>query len=271
VPTKVPTIEELGLPPAIAKIAELRSGLVLVAGPAGSGKTTTVAAIVDQINRTQKRHIIAIEDPIEYVHTDAKSAVSHRQVGTHTESAVTALRAARWQDADVIVLGEMMEPEVISLALTAASTGTLVIGTLPTNSAAKAMDRIIDAFPPAEQNQVRGTLAECLRAVVAQQLVKRKEGQGPRVPVTEVLLGSGALTMMIRERKTDGIVNLMQSGRAQGMQTMDDALERCVKDGRIAAEEAYMRALDKHRFEHYVVAAQSAAQVAARAGGAQQH
>jgi twitching motility protein PilT len=252
IPTKIATIEELGLPPVLKRMAEFRGGLVLVTGPTGSGKSTTLAAIIDLINHKQRRHIVTIEDPIEFVHHNLRSIITHREVGEHTESFASALRGVFRQDSDVVLVGEMRDLETIGLALTAAATGALVYGTLHTNSAAKTVDRIIDVFPSDQQEQVRIMLSESLKAIVAQQLLRRKDGKG-RVAVNEVLLGGPAVSNLIREGKIETIVNVIQSGRAQGMQAMDDALEKLVKQNIIDGEDAYMKAIDKRRFEQYLV------------------
>jgi twitching motility protein PilT len=251
IPSKIATIDELKLPPVLKKLAHTRGGLVLVTGPTGSGKSTTLAAIIDLINDTQRRHIVTIEDPIEFVHKNKKSIITHREVGEHTESFAAALRGVFRQDADVVLVGEMRDLETISLALSAAATGTLVYGTLHTNSAAKTIDRIIDVFPSDQQEQIRIMLSESLRAIVAQQLL-RKTGGGGRVAVNEILLGSSALSNIIREGKIETIINIIQSGRSQGMQAMDEALDRLLKQGVIDPEDAYMKAIDKKRFEHYL-------------------
>jgi twitching motility protein PilT len=251
IPSKIATIDDLKLPPVLKKLAHSRGGLVLVTGPTGSGKSTTLAAIIDLINETQRRHIVTIEDPIEFVHKNKKSIITHREVGEHTESFSSALRGVFRQDADVVLVGEMRDLETIALALSAAATGTLVYGTLHTNSAAKTIDRIIDVFPSDQQEQIRIMLSESLRAIVAQQLL-RKTGGGGRVAVNEILLGSSALSNVIREGKIETIINIIQSGRAQGMQSMDESLDRLLKQGVIDPEDAYMKAIDKKRFEHYL-------------------
>jgi twitching motility protein PilT len=248
IPEQIQTVEQLGLPPAITKLADLNKGLVLVTGPTGSGKSTTLAAIVDHINKTYSKHIVTIEDPVEFVHENQKSVLSHREVGTHTQGFGPALRAAIRQDADVVLVGEMRDRETIALAITAAEMGMLVFGTLHTNSAAKTIDRIIDAFPAKEQNQVRISLSESLVAVVSQLLVPTADGKG-RCAVHEILLRTSGLPNIIREGKITMLNSLIEGGKAQGMQTMDDTLFKLVKQGVIRANDAYMKATNKSRFE----------------------
>jgi twitching motility protein PilT len=251
IPYEIATIDQLGLPQVLKKLAFLRGGLVLVTGPTGSGKSTTLAAIIDLINQTQRRHIITIEDPIEFVHRNNQSIITHREIGEHTRDFASALRGVFRQDSDVVLVGEMRDLETISLALSAAATGTLVYGTLHTNSAAKTIDRIIDVFPSEQQEQIRIMLSESIKAIVAQQLLRRRDGRG-RIAVNEILLGSPALSNLIREGKVEAIVNLIQSGRAQGMQTMDEGIERLLKQGIVDPEDAYVKSVDKRRFEHYL-------------------
>jgi twitching motility protein PilT len=251
IPYEIATIEQLNLPPVLKKLAFLRGGLVLVTGPTGSGKSTTLAAIIDLINQTQRRHIVTIEDPIEFVHRNNQSIITHREIGEHTKDFASALRGVFRQDSDVVLVGEMRDLETISLALSAAATGTLVYGTLHTNSAAKTIDRIIDVFPADQQEQIRIMLSESIKAIVAQQLLRRKDGRG-RIAVNEILLGSPALSNLIREGKVEAIVNLIQSGRAQGMQTMDEGIERLLKQHIVDPEDAYVKSVDKRRFEHYL-------------------
>jgi twitching motility protein PilT len=239
------------LPQVLADFTALPNGLVLVTGPTGSGKTTTQAAMVDYINRRERKHILTIEDPIEFVHENIRSVISHRQIGVHTDSFAAALRGAPRQDADVVLVGEMRDLETISLALTAASMGTLVFGTLHTNSAPKTVDRIIDVFPSDQQAQVRTLLAESLRGIVAQQLLRKKAGSG-RVPAVEILVGSHAVSNIIREGKIEKIVSVIQSGKREGMQSMDDALGDLVNAGEISGADAYMKATDKNRFAAHV-------------------
>ncbi len=251
IPTQIQTLEDLNLPDVLRTLTELRSGLVLVTGPTGSGKSTTLAAMIDHINRQQRRHIITIEDPVEFVHHNNRSIITHREVGAHTESFANALRAVTRQDADVVLVGEMRDLETISLAISAASMGTLVYGTLHTNSAPKTIDRIIDVFPSEQQAQVRTMLAESIRGIVAQQLLRKKEGRG-RVAAFEILIGSNAVSNIIREGKIEKIISVLQSGRREGMQSMDDALDVLVKDDLIDGADAYMKATEKQRFAQYV-------------------
>ncbi|MFN3201070.1 MAG: type IV pilus twitching motility protein PilT [Bradymonadia bacterium] len=247
IPDTVIPIEKLNLPPAVAKIAEYDKGLVLVTGPTGSGKSTTLASIIDLINATKNRLIITIEDPVEFVHTPKMSTILHREVGVHADSFAGALQAATRQDADVILVGEMRDHETISQAINAAERGALVFGTLHTNNASKTIDRLIDAFPEDEQEQARLMLSQSLSAVVAQLLLRTADGQG-RCAVNEILLATPGLPNIIREGKISMLASLIQSGKGVGMQSMDDALFEAAKSGRVAAKEARARARDKARF-----------------------
>jgi len=251
IPDEILTIDDLKLPQVLKRIATLRDGLVLVTGPTGSGKSTSLAAMIDHVNENFRKHIITIEDPIEFVHGNKKSVITHREVHSHTDSFANALRATTRQDADLVLVGEMRDLETIGLALTAASMGTLVYGTLHTNSAAKTIDRIIDVFPTDQQAQVRTMLAESLQGIVAQQLLRKKDGSG-RVAVNEILIGSSGLANVIREGKIDRIVSIIQSGKGEGMIEMDDALEQLVEQGIIDGQDAYMKAIEKKRFERYM-------------------
>jgi twitching motility protein PilT len=234
----IPSLEELRMPPALTRLIELKNGLVIVTGPTGAGKSTTLAAMLREINATQQRHIITIEDPIEYVHEPDKCAVTHREIGTHTTSFAAGLRAALRESPDVLVLGEMRDLETVQLALQAAETGVLVLGTLHTNSAAKAVDRILDVIPDETREQARGTLSLVLRAVVAQRLAKLASGDG-RIAVLEVLLNNWAIANLIRENKVHQIEGQLQSaGEAVGSQGFDSALLQCVQRGLILPEEA---------------------------------
>jgi twitching motility protein PilT len=248
IPEKILTLEDLKAPAALGQLADQRQGLVLVTGPTGSGKSTTMAAIIDAINERYVKHIITMEDPVEFVHKRKKSIISQREVGDHTKSFATALRAAIREDPDVILVGEMRDRETIGLALSAAEMGILVFGTLHTNSAAKTIDRVVDAFPEEEQAQARSSLAESLTAVVAQLLLRTADGKG-RCAVHEILLRNSALGNLIREGNTGMLANVIQSGRREGMQTMDDALFALIQAKRITAEEAFSVASDKKRFE----------------------
>jgi twitching motility protein PilT len=252
IPWRIPTVEELGLPNAVALLATSERGLVLVTGPTGSGKSTTLAAILDRINKRQSHHIITIEDPIEFVHTNQKSIFTQREIGNDVPTFAEGVKAAIREDPDCLLVGEMRDLETIRMALTAAETGLLVFATLHTNSAAKAIDRIIDAFPAAEQDQIRTVLAEGLRAVVAQQLLKKKE-KG-RVAAYEILIGSTALSNAIREGKTNLINNQIQTGKTKGMIAMDQSLGELVRTGAVEANEALERAIDKESFKTMLAA-----------------
>ncbi len=251
IPTKILTIEELNLPQAMFKIAGFQRGLVVVTGPTGSGKSTTLAALIDHINKTRDAHILTIEDPIEFVHPNIKCLITQREVGAHTHSFANALRVATREDPDIILVGEMRDLETISLALTCASLGILVFGTLHTNSASKTVDRIIDAFPSDQQGQIRSMLGDSLSAVVAQQLLRTADGKG-RCAANEILLGSTALANLVREAKISQILSLIQTKTAEGMQTMDQGLMKLVKDKTITADSAYEKADDKKLFANMV-------------------
>lgn len=247
IPTKILTIDQLRLPPVVRKIADIPRGLVVVTGPTGSGKSTTLAAMIDYINETREAHIITIEDPLEFVHPNKKCIITQREVKTHTKSFASALKMAAREDPDIVLVGEMRDLETIRLALAAAELGILVFGTLHTNSAAKTIDRIIDAFPADEQPQVRVMLADSLKAVVAQQLCKTADGKG-RCAANEILISTSALGNLIREGKIAMINSMIQTGTAMGMQTMDQALMAYVKEGRITPLAAYEKAIDKEIF-----------------------
>ncbi len=247
IPNTIMTAEQLGLPPVIPKLCMLPRGLVVVTGPTGSGKSTTLAAIIDQANRLRKDHIITIEDPIEFVHKSQNCIVNHREVGTHTKSFSAALRGALREDPDIILVGEMRDLETISLAMEAASTGHLVFATLHTTSAAKTVDRMIEVFPADQQAQVRSTLADGIRAVVAQVLFKRVDIKG-RIPALEVLIATPAVRNLIREAKTHMLAGSMQVGKKYGMQLLDDAIMELFEKGRISPDEAYAKANEKSRF-----------------------
>jgi twitching motility protein PilT len=247
IPSKILTLTDLGMPEIVRKLSEFTSGLILVTGPTGSGKSTTLAAMVNHINETRDAHILTVEDPIEFIHEPKRCLITQREVGAHTMDFSSALRVAGRQDPDIILVGEMRDLETISLAMTAAACGLLVFGTLHTNSAIKTVDRLIDAYPSDEQNQVRAMLADCLRGVVAQQLVKTSEGK--RCAAVEVLMGGKALGSIIREGKTSMISSYMQSGMGQGMQTMDQSLMTLVQAGKIKPEDAALKAMDRSVFE----------------------
>lgn len=248
VPEDILDFDQLGLPAAIRSLADLRKGLVLVTGPTGSGKSTTLAAIIDRINSHYPKHIVTIEDPVEFVHSNKRSVVSHREVGAHTRGFGPALRAAIRQDADVVLVGELRDRETMALAITAAEMGTLVFGTLHTNGAAKTIDRIVDAFPSKEQNQIRISLSESLAGVVSQLLVPTADDKG-RCAVHEILLRTQGLPNVIREGKISMLTSIIEGGRAQGMQSMDDTLLALAQEGRIRAAAAYAKATNKARFE----------------------
>ncbi len=251
IPDTILTVEQLGLPPVINKLPMLPKGLVLVTGPTGSGKSTTLAAIVDYTNTQRKDHILTIEDPVEFVHKSKSCVVNHREVGLHTRSFSAALRAALREDPDIIMVGELRDLETISLATEAASTGHLVFGTLHTQSAAKTVDRIVDVFPHDQQEQIRATLADSLQAVVAQTLFKRRNGKG-RVAALEILIATPAVRNLIRDGKTFQITTVLQTGKKYGMQSLDDAIMEHLDKGRISAEDAYLNCLDKERFRPLV-------------------
>ena len=223
IPTVIPSLEQLNMPKILGDLTKKEKGLVLVTGPTGSGKSTTLAAMIDLINREEKCHILTVEDPIEFVHQSKTSLVNQRELGSHTHSFANALRSALREDPDVILVGEMRDLETISLALTAAETGHLVFGTLHTSSAPKTVDRIVDVFPSEQQEQVRTMFSESLQAVVTQMLLKRKDGKG-RVAALEVMIGTSAVKNLIRENKIAQIPSSLQTGRQYGMQTMDQAL-----------------------------------------------
>jgi twitching motility protein PilT len=236
IPTVIPTLEQLNMPKMVGELTKKEKGLVLVTGPTGSGKSTTLAAMIDLINREEKCHILTVEDPIEFVHQSKNSLINQRELGPHTHSFANALRSALREDPDVILVGEMRDLETISLALTAAETGHLVFGTLHTSSAPKTVDRVIDVFPPEQQEQVRTMFSESIQAVLTQQLIKRKDGKG-RVAALEIMVGTSAVRNLIRENKIAQIPSSIQTGRQYGMQTMDQAIvELCQKD--LVAKEA---------------------------------
>jgi len=247
IPNKIVTIEDLGLSQAIVNLCTLSKGMVLVTGPTGSGKSTTLAAMIDYCNRSRKDHIITVEDPIEFVHQNRSCLVSQRQIGESVDSFGDALRAALREDPDIILVGEMRDLETISLAITAAETGHLVFGTLHTSSAAKTVNRIIDAFPVTQQEMVRTILSDSLKGIIAQVLLKRADGKG-RVAAMEVLLGTPALANLIRDNKCYQIPSLMQTQRSIGMQLLDQALMDLLKQRKISAQQAYDNAVDKAMF-----------------------
>lgn len=247
IPTKIKTIDDLGVPKTIENFGDMRSGLVLVTGPTGSGKSTTLAALIDYINRTYARHIITVEEPIEFVHNNKKSTISQREVPIHCPSFADGLRASLREDADIVLVGEMRDLETISLALTAAETGLLVFGTLHTNNARKTVDRLVDVFPSDQQSQVRTMLAGSLRGVVAQLLLRRCDTEG-RTAVNEILVSTPAVSSVIREGSTQKLYDIITGGKEYGMQFMDDAIWQKMLAGQVSAVEAYMKAIDKSRF-----------------------
>ena len=247
IPAKIHTLEELNLPPALARLADMRRGLVLVTGPTGSGKSTTLAAIVDRINSQESRTIITIEEPIEFVHVRKKSIIRQREVGLDVNTFSDALRSISRQDAEVVLVGDMRDYETIELAVTAAEMGTLILGTLHTNSAAKTVDRIIDVFPPGQQAEVRSQLSQSLKGVCAQRLLKTKDGKG-RVPANEIMFRNWAVANAIREANTEKIQDIIQSSKAEGMQLMDDAILQLLEQGKVSGHEAYLKADDNKRF-----------------------
>ena len=241
IPSKVLTLEDLKAPRIFQKISENPRGLVLVTGPTGSGKSTTLAAMINYINETQSSHILTIEDPIEFVHESKKCLINQRELHEHTHSFANALRSALREDPDVILVGEMRDPETIGLALTAAETGHLVFGTLHTTGAAKTVDRIVDVFPAGEKEMVRSMLSESLRAVISQTLLKTRDGSG-RVAAHEILISTAAVRNLIRENKIAQIGSALQTGQAHGMQTLDQSLQNLVRTGVITQETARAKA-----------------------------
>ncbi len=253
IPTKIATLEQLGIPPQVKRFAEMRSGLVLVTGPTGSGKSTTLAAIIDYINSNYARHIITVEEPIEFVHRNKKSIITQREVPAQTPTFSDGLRAALREDADIVLVGEMRDLETISLALTAAETGLLVFGTLHTNNARKTVDRLVDVFPADQQAQVRTMLSASLRGVVAQLLMKRTGGKG-RVAVNEILFATPAVGNIIREGATQKLTDVITGGASLGMQFMDTAILNQLEASNVSPQEAYMKSIDKARFKKYLPA-----------------
>lgn len=237
IPTDIPTMEQLDLPPVMRRFAEMEKGIVLVTGPTGSGKSTTLASLINHINLHHAKHILTVEDPVEFFHTSKKSLVNHREVGQDTKTFARALKSALREDPDVILVGEMRDYETISLALTAAETGHLVFGTLHSNSASKTIDRIIDVFPTGDKEMVRAMLAGSLQGVVAQTLLRRAEGKG-RVGAFEILVGTNAVRNLIRENQIAQMYSMMQTGSRYGMITMEDAVKDLFESGIIGKDEA---------------------------------
>ena len=251
IPSEILTAEQLGLPTVLNKLAMLHKGMVLVTGPTGSGKSTTLAAMIDYVNRNKRSHILTVEDPIEFVHKSQGCVVNHREVGLHTQSFKAALRGALREDPDIILVGEMRDLETIELALEAASTGHLVFGTLHTQSAAKTVDRIIDVFPANQQSQIRTTLSESLKGVIAQNLFRRIDKKG-RIAVLEILVVTPATSNLIREGKTFQIPSVIQTGKKYGMQSLDDAILEAMQAKKISPEDAYDKSVVKERFVQYL-------------------
>ena len=251
IPTKIMSLDALGIPPTVKEFGHLRGGLVLVTGPTGSGKSTSLAALLDYINANFPRHIITIEEPIEFVHSNKRCIVTQREVPEHSETFPIGLKAALREDADIVLVGEMRDLETIQLALTAAETGLLVFGTLHTNNARKTVDRMIDVFPADQQAQVRTMLANSLRGVVAQLLLKRCDGGG-RLAVNEILVVNAAASAIIREGATQKLQDVIVGGKGQGMQFMDDAIWTVMQQGIVSPTEAYMKAIDKNRFRVFL-------------------
>jgi twitching motility protein PilT len=251
IPSEIMTVQQLNLPPVVGRLSQLPKGMVLVTGPTGSGKSTTLAAIVDECNRTRSDHILTIEDPIEFVHRSQLAVINHREVGTHTKSFSAALRGALREDPDIILVGEMRDLETISLAMEAAMTGHLVFGTLHTLNAAKTVDRIIEIFPAEQQSQVRSTLADALKAVVSQTIFKRVDVKG-RCAALEILICTPAVRNLIREGKTYQIPSAMQTGKKYGMQTLDDAIMDYLQRGWISPDDAYMHCIEKSKFVQFL-------------------
>ncbi|HEV7402371.1 MAG TPA: PilT/PilU family type 4a pilus ATPase [Chthoniobacteraceae bacterium] len=251
IPTKIMTLDQLGIPPVVKEFGHLRGGLVLVTGPTGSGKSTTLAALIDYINTNFSRHIVTIEEPIEFVHQNKRAIITQREVPEHAVSFPAGLKAALREDADIVLVGEMRDLETIQLALTASETGLLVFGTLHTNNARKTVDRMIDVFPSDQQAQVRTMLANSLRGVVAQLLLKRHD-RGGRLAVNEILVVNNAASAIIREGATQKLQDVLVSGKAEGMQFMDDAIWQAMQQGIVSPHEAYMKAIDKNRFRVFL-------------------
>jgi twitching motility protein PilT len=251
IPTKIATLEDLGIPAVVKEFGHLRGGLVLVTGPTGSGKSTTLAALIDYINENFSRHIVTIEEPIEFVHQNKASIITQREVPGDSISFPVGLKAALREDSDIVLVGEMRDLETISLALTAAETGLLVFGTLHTNNARKTVDRMVDVFPASRQPQARAMLANSLRGVLAQLLLKKADGSG-RVAVNEILIASAAVSAIIREGATQKLQDVIVSGRSQGMQFMDDAIWALLQPGIVSPHEAFMKSIDKNRFKKFL-------------------
>ena len=249
--TNIPSLKELGMPPAVEKFIDAHQGLVLVTGATGTGKSTTLASMVDLLNRTRRLNIITLEDPIEHIHSSQKSLVVQREVGTHVDSFANGLRAALREDPDVILVGELRDPETIMMAMTAAETGHLVLGTLHTTSATKTIDRIIDATPTEQKAQATNFLAQHLQGVISQKLVKTADGRG-RKAVVEVFINTPAIANLINTGKIFQIPSILQTGRDKGMQTMDQALMEALQRQEIDPDDAYLHATEKQQFQRFV-------------------
>jgi twitching motility protein PilT len=257
IPTKIATLEQLGIPVVVKEFANVRGGLVLVTGPTGSGKTTTQAALIDHINQNFAKHVVTIEEPIEFVHDNKRSTITQREVPGNSTTFAAGLKAALREDTDIVLVGEMRDLETVSLALTAAETGLLVFGTLHTNNARKTVDRMVDVFPADRQPQARAMLANSLRGVVAQLLLKRVDRPG-RIAVNEILIANAAVAAIIREGATQKLQDVIVSGKAQGMQFMDDAIWALLEKGIVSSHEAFMKAIDKNRFKPFLSAEEEA-------------
>src|SRR5438093_2656941 len=253
IPTKIATLAQLRIPMVGKEFGHWRGGLRLVTGPTGSGKSTTLAALIDYINENFSRHIVTIEEPIEFVHDNKRSIITQREIPGDSESFPVALKAALREDGDIVLVGEMRDLETVSLALTAAETGLLVFGTLHTNNARKTVDRMVDVFPAARQPQARAMLANSLRGVLAQLLLKKADGSG-RVAVNEILIANAAVSAIIRESATQQLQDVIVSGKGQGMQFMDDAILALLEKKIVSPHEAFMKAIDKNRFKQFLPA-----------------
>lgn len=251
IPSEILTLDQLGMPHILRRFASMEKGLVLVTGPTGSGKSTTLAAMVDYANKTRKHHIITLEDPIEFMHPSINCTINHREIGYHTKSFAGALRATLREDPDIILVGEMRDLETISLAIEAALTGHLVLSTLHTQDAVRTIDRIVDIFPADTQPQIRSTLSETLKGVIAQALLKRLDERG-RIAVLEILLVTTAVAHLIREQKTHLIESIIQTNRRLGMVRLDDSIEDLLKKGLVSGEEAFEKSVQKERFVRYL-------------------
>lgn len=250
IPSTIRTLDELQTPQVFTTLCRQRNGLILVTGPTGSGKSTTLAAMLDFVNRDRKGHIVTIEDPVEFIHQQKGCLISQREVGRHTPSFAAALHSAVREDPDVILVGELRDLETVSLAVTAAELGILIFSTLHTNGASATVDRVINMFPAREQPRIRAMLSTSLRGIISQQLVRRADGKG-RLAAHEILVNTAGISNMIREGKTDQLLNAIQSGSSVGMQSLDHGLRTMVESELISGEEAYRKAVNKHDFEQF--------------------